>query len=406
MTAPPFRLTQGVLGVALAIVGSSGTGCGGCREQEFIAGDVEEEEEFTDDWGQWMSMAALPDGRPAISYYNRTRGGLSLACGSFDDDGAVTWEHEPIDGFTNEEGLDVGDRGLYTSLAIAPDGHIWVAYRDNTLSTLRVANRAAGAAEWTTNMAEAGGGASPSVGMFASLALNASSQPVIAHYDEGKGQLRVVRGDGATFTGEVVDEGEDRAADTASGTEAEDADVGMFARLRIVSGVEYIAYYDAANGQLKLAWGGSGNYTVEVVDDGGVPDGSSLPASEDVGQWPDLMVVDGKIHIAYQDVDNQDLRYASGTPGAWDIEVIDSGDYVGADTALFLSGTSPAIAYFDGRNNDVKLAWRSGDTWQSDTVAGSTAALGFHNEVLTTNGHTYAACYDYTNRGLWFSALN
>jgi hypothetical protein len=406
MPALPLRASGLASGLATALVAASLSGCGGCREQNIVAEGGPADAPFTDDWGQWLSMAALPDGAPAVAYYNKTRGGLGLATGSFDADGAVSWEHEQVDGFTSDEGLDVGDRGTYASLAVAGDGTLWIAYRDQTLGTLRVASRTADAAEWTSAMAEAGGGASPSVGMFASIALNASSQPVVAHYDQGKGQLRVVRGDGTTFTGEVVDEGEPVAADTAAGTEAGDADVGMFARLRIVSGVEYIAYYDAANGQLKLAWGGTGNYTIEVVDDGSVPEGSELPASSDVGQWPDLMVVDGQIHIAYHDVANQDLRYAVGTPGDWTVTTVDTGEYVGADTALFLSGSAPAVAYFDGRNNDMKLAWRSGDTWQSDTVAGSTAALGFHNEVLTSNGHTYAACYDYTNRSLWFSALN
>ena len=38
--------------------------------------------------------------------------------------------------------------------------------------------------------------------------------------------------------------------------------------------------------------------------------------------------------------------------------------------------------------------------------AGAEAALGFHNEVVVANGQTYAACYNYTDRSLWFSQVN
>ena len=71
-----------------------------------------------------------------------------------------------------------------------------------------------------------------------------------------------------------------------------------------------------------------------------------------------------------------------------------------------LSGGKPQIVYFDGRNNDMKHAWQSGDGWQSRTVTEEPGALGFHNEVVISGGTTYAACYDYTNRTLWFESLD
>ena len=62
------------------------------------------------------------------------------------------------------------------------------------------------------------------------------------------------------------------------------------------------------------------------------------------------------------------------------------------------------MLYFDGNNNDVKRAVNNG-SWAAETIAGEGTALGFHNEVVSVDGQTFAACYDYTNRTIWFSTL-
>jgi hypothetical protein len=145
--------------------------------------------------------------------------------------------------------------------------------------------------------------------------------------------------------------------------------------------------------------GGAGGYTTEVVDAGGEGGGN-------VGQWTDIVVEGSSVHISYHDVTNQDLKYAVGAPGSWALTTVDSGDHVGADTALFLQNGSPSIVYFDGRNNDAKVAWLASDVWQNRTVNDIPGALGFHNEVLSTNGRNYVACYDYTRRTVWFDTLD
>lgn len=385
-----------ILQVSLAV---GLAGCDGCNNKDKeVADDIKESTPpepvpFTNDWGQWLTMAVTPDGQPAAAAYDLTQGALTYATAEVDGDGNATWTHEEVDGYLDSEGLDQGDRGTYASMAIASDGKVWIAFHDNRVLNLRYAYRDPSTGTWTTGVADTGGGATPQAGRWASLALDASGNPVVAHYDIYKMALRVAHWGGTAFSGEVVDEGE-ATTDTA-GAEVE-ADVGKYARLRIHDGVEYIAYYDAANGALKLAYGTSGSYTIEVVDDTG-----------DVGTWPDMLIDDqGKIQIAYQDVTNQDLKYAVGSPGSWTISTVDSGEYRGADAALFMNGSYPAIMYFDGRENNVMLAQNAGDTWTADTVAGDGAALGFHNEVVTASGVRYAGCFDYTNRTLWFQKLD
>ena len=68
-----------------------------------------------------------------------------------------------------------------------------------------------------------------------------------------------------------------------------------------------------------------------------------MPTTETVlgnaGEWPSITIdASGTIGISYLDVKNQDLKYASRstTSTEWTIEVVDTGDLVGADSALSL----------------------------------------------------------------------
>ena len=388
--APAFAAAVAILTPALQ-------GCGGCSETNIVP---REPVPFNDDggdglegdWGSWLSMAVDLDGAPVISHYHRSQGAVGFATATWTDDGELRWRHEQVDGYPDENGFDAGDRGKYTTLAVAADGRVWVAYQDVQNRNLRYATRPAGTTEWESGSADVGAGAAPDAGHYAAMALDAYGSPIVAHYDAGAGQLRVTRWNGTAFSGAVVDAGEAPPSDSGVTTEA---NTGKYPSIAVQDNIEYIAYYDVAQGDLKLAWGAAGAYSIETI------------ASEgDVGAWPDVVIDEGTLHIAYPDVTNGDLMVASGSPGAWSIEVVDDGDHVGADTRIWLSGGKPQIVYFDGRNNDMKQAWQSGDGWQSRTVTDTPGALGFHNEVVVANGTTWGACYDYTNRTLWFESLD
>jgi hypothetical protein len=368
-------------------------GCKGCNSENNLVNVAADtgEEAFTNDWGSWLSMDAMADGSPAIAYYDATQTGVGFAIADVRDDGTVRWEREQVDGYP-VSGLDNGERGRFAAMTIAADDTVWVFYQDVGLGTLRYGKRDPATGEWTTDLADVGGGPSSDAGYFASASLDSSGRPVVVHYDKGKKNLRIVRLIGEVFTGEVLAEGD--AYDPGDGEGEIAADVGEFSTIVVSGGIEYVAYYDRTWGDLKLSWGTPGAHTVETVDDVG-----------DVGQWPDVLIDSGTIHISYHDTTNQDLRYAYGEPGSWTSDAIDQDPYVGADSAIFLEDGSVSIAYFDGRNNDMKLAWQDGGGWSVDMVTGSEGALGFHNEVITSSKGTFAACYDYPNRTLWFSAL-
>lgn len=378
-------------GIALA---TQLVGCA-CNENNVVGAgptEVTDEDEAYEplegDWGAWLSMAVDKDDQPVITYYNRTDGALGFATATWTEDNELRWIHEEVDGYADESGFDSANRGAYTALTVAADGTFWVVYQDVQNEALRYATRAPDATEWESGVADTEGEA----GFYASIALDSFGNPVATHYAQGDGALRVTRWDGSKFTAETVDEGDVYGGDTGGELEP---DVGRFSSIAVYDSIEYIAYYDVANGDLKLAWGAAGAYTIEVVDSEG-----------DVGTWPDLLIKDGLLHIAYHDKTNGDLKLAVGTPGNFELEVVDSGDHVGADSHVWLSGDQLQIAYFDGRNNDMKQAYASGDDWQSRTLTEEPGAMGFHNEVVVAAGQTWAGCYDYTNRSLWFQSID
>jgi len=383
----------------VAVVGTSIflEACKGCREDPIHL--IEEQPEEPHDIGQYLSMDVL-DGSPAVSYYDRTKGGLAFSVGTIAD-GAVTWDEERIDGYAGDDGLDPGDRGKYTSLAVDSSGTAWISYYDATNGNLFYARRS-GKDDWETGIADTGSGPTPDAGLFSSLALK-GDLPVVAHHDAGKGTLRIARWNDGSWDSEVVDEGEAFVAeDTASGLEDKDANVGKYAKLLIDGDTEYIAYYDAAHGDLKLAVNTGGGWDITVVDAGTI-DEDGLEA--DVGQWPSMLVDGGELVIAYQDVTNQDLRIARGSGTEWTTELVDDGEWAGADGEIYMNGSFPAIVYFDGEENDIRVATSDGSAWTLDMLAGEDAGLGFHNETVTIGGTRYVACYDYTNRTIWFAKL-
>lgn len=356
----------------------SGAGCG--SENKLVPFEEAESTPVVsapESVGSWLSFDRSPEGqRITMSFYDRDEKALAYAIGGIEDDGSVTWSYERVDGYV-ESGADVGK---YSSQKTAPDGSVWIAYQDAEAETLKVAHRT-NPRQWELFVADAG----PGVGYWASLALDPSGQPVIAHCD-ATGSVRLTRFQGSTFTTTpvytavaVVDGGTPQVANTA---------------LVVAVDREYVAFHDVGAGELHLLRGVAGAFNDEVIDSGGV------------GAWPSLHVSGIDLQVAYQDVAKQHLKYASQLgSGPWIVETVDQGVLRGADTALFDNAGAPAIFYFEGLNNDLWLATRDGSGWSTNKWAGDEGAVGFHNEVVTVGGRTFAGTYNFTNDGLVVKAL-
>ena len=365
--------------------------CKGCQENDIIdQGKLQNEDPgFTNHWGRWLDMTITRDGNPAVVYYDSTQGGIGIAYGSLEN-GEISWTHEEVDGYPNEQGLDEGDRGLYASIEITADNTIWVSYYDVGLKNLRYATKGPDDTEWTKAIADSGSGSSSDMGLFTDMALDAQGNPIVVHYDQVRKDLRVAHWDGTTFNSEVIDEGED----FVSSDELIAENTGKFASIAYADGVEYISYYDEAAGDLRLAIGTSGSYSLETIDTEG-----------DVGQWTSLTIFNETIYIAYHDVSNDQLKLAQGRTGSFTTEVVEQGNAIGADSEILVNDNGIYIAYHDGYNNDIKLASFTNDAWSIDTLGGTETALGFHNELIELNGNIYAACYNFTDNNVWFDQI-
>lgn len=326
--------------------------------------------------GSWLSFDRSPEGqRITMSFYDRDASALAYAVGGVEDDGTVTWAYERVDGYESGD----PDVGKYTSQKTAPDGSVWVAYQDVDAGALKVAHRTNPNA-WDVQTADAG----PGVGNWISLALDAQGRPVISHCDDA-GSVRLTRHDGSQFATSTVYTGSTGPGGAAA--------VGYTA-ISIVVDREFVAFQDVAAGELHLLRGVAGSFNDEVVDSGGV------------GAWPSILASGADLRLAYHDVANQHLKYAaqSGT-APWVIETVDGAPLRGADTAIFDDGGEPAIAYFDGMNNDVWVATHAAGDWSTAKVAGDGGAAGYHNEVVSVGGRTFVGSYDFTSDGLVLKVL-
>lgn len=372
-------------------------GCSCNSEQDLVFPKLEAEDpsDAPTDFGSWLSFDTAPDGqRLTMAYYDRDRGAVGYAVGNVGADASVTWVHERVDGYPASNGLDPGDRGRYASQRTAPDGTVWVAFRDDGNHSLRVSHRT-GPATWEESVVvDPGAGGDPDAGHWASLQLGADGQPVVAHCDGGSTAVRLSRFDGSAWsTVELYKSSSVDWIDDQGVTQTRPAGVSHTAMLA-AGGKEYVAFYDSAAGTLNLLEGTGTTFTHSVVDDDG-----------DVGQWPSLWTDGSTLRIAYQDVANQDLKLATRNAGNWSVEVVDDGEMRGADTALFEIDGQPAIVYFDGMDNDSWLAKQAGGGWQIERIGKDDGAVGFHNEVVQVGGLWFAGSYDFTAGTLFLKSL-
>lgn len=112
------------------------------------------------------------------------------------------------------------------------------------------------------------------------------------------------------------------------------------------------------------------------------------------------MVVDaqGRVHLAYRDTTNKDLRYALWDGGALTRELVaTSGDMgYGVDLTLDASG-KPVIAYLgeNGGTHSVYLATRGGSGWQSSIVHSQASTIFSGPELQIAANGDWHVLYGY-----------
>jgi hypothetical protein len=213
------------------------------------------------------------------------------------------------------------------------------------------------------------------INYYTSIALDKNGYPTISFYEElGVGdtqlRLRVVNWNGHFW--------ELRTVDSDHGS-------GKFNSIAIDSaGNPQIAYgnVEYKNASLRYArWNGH-SWDLEILEGSGQP-GTSM--------WSVALVLDKKDvpHIAYSDVRNSMIKYATKVDGQWQLQQVDPIGKVGYPDrngiALDENG-NPYISYYDAGRGVLKVAHKTGQKWITEIIdqgfAGFQTSLQIHDSGI------------------------
>lgn len=400
-----------------------------------------------EDVGLWSSIALDAQENPMISYYDATNSQLKFA---FWDPVKNRWEIELVD--------NSGDVGLYTSLAVEPaTGAPWISYYDRTNGDLKVAKRVQRV--WQVSTVDSGGPANYDVGKYTSIGFSPDGRVCISYYDETNGDLMHASWDRMSF---------DENSNPAWLIETVDAfpepmggQTGEFTSLAFGSdGKEYIAYYDASNGNPILAVNdGSGwkKFTIgvklkdvaitfdavtlkailnpastfkegeitlkkngEVLEYGTCyllesPDTIKIEAScydgsaeytvdyvtspDDDGRWIDLAISqDGAPVVAFSNFSKGTIDYGVFQNNEWQITPVTKNP--GTDTSIVLNPDGiPFITYFDSSYMNLNVAYLEATRWIRDTLDTRGITGLWTSSVFDSNGNLHISYYQLKEAG-------
>src|SRR5262245_48203134 len=285
--------------------------------------------------GQYSSVATGTDGLALISYYDATNGDLKVAhCSNVACTAATL---TTVD--------SAGSVGQYSSVAIGTDGLALISYYDASNGDLKVAHCSdvlCTSYTYTTLQSE------DNVGLFTSVTIGTDGLGFISYYDATNGDLKVAHCS-------------DLACTTATRTTLtflkSEGNVGQFTSVTITGGHGLISYYDSTDQVLKLALCPDVACTSPTMTN--TPDRTG-----NVGQYSAVTIgADGIPLISYYDATNGDLKVAHCGEAVDSIctsatrTTLQSEGHVGQFTAVTIGSDGLAlISYYDASNGDLKVA--------------------------------------------------
>jgi len=286
---------------------------------------------------------------------------------------------------------NVGLGGGYASLVLDSNGYPVVSYYQNGLGGSALKLLHCGNANCTAgNSIQSIESSAFRVGLYTSLALDGSGNPVVSYYDQTNGDLKVAHCNDANCD-PAVPEGNGAESKT---TPDSGGDVGQYTSLALSGGKPLISYYDAANGDLKVLNCGNANCT----------SGNSITSPDtanNVGAYTSLALSFGNPVVSYYDVTNGDLKVLlCGNPdctGETFTLSLDTAGAVGAYTSLEMDGYLPVITYYDLDNGDLKvLHCGSTDCLEDNSIISpdTTGNVGQYTSVAVSAGNPVVSYYD------------
>jgi hypothetical protein len=324
---------------------------------------------YTDDTGRGVSLALDSRGFPAISYFDRGSG-LKLARCS--DATCTRLKIQVLD-------MNVSDVGGNTSIALDANANPSISYSAaGRLSLIRCRSTSCD----PNGSVGPGGGLAVTTryidgGVDNALVLDMKGNPVISYYDAIHDDLRIAHCIFADCSERTI------SIQTVDQT----GDVGRFNALRmmditdirtgtVTSQRPFISYYDATNGDLKVAYCGDANcFQNNFIQ--------TLDTTGDVGRYTSMPKgAKGSVAISFYDATKHNLKLAICDPGSPYaktptlpcqetqsnvVMTIDaSGEMappstsdVGQFNSLVLDAKgNPVVTYYDATARTLKLAWK------------------------------------------------
>ncbi len=333
--------------------------------------------------GAYTSVAVAADKRTVwvagyaeADWHNAFQWG-DLVVGTWDGE-SVAWEaidgvpaEPPVDparfdvsGFRGGQTDPGDDVGLWTSIAIGPDGEPAVAYHDRTHRGLKLAQRQGDT--WAVSSVQQA--PNSDIGRYAKL-LFVKGLPVIAYLAMEPGEdgavtssVRLATGESAT-PGEGAWRFEDVATDEATPCREFLCDEGTKCIRATGRCVKPLASGDCApacaSGQVCIDEGGSP--ACAAISDGNRTDTYPEAIGDYIAMAPDNA---GGFGLAFYDRIHGDVVIASRSAGAWETRIVDGAAPDGTDTGDVGMGASLFIdragdwhlAYADGRSEGLRYA--------------------------------------------------
>jgi len=279
---------------------------------------------------------------------------------------------------------------LYMSTGVGNDGLPVISHYDNTSSNLKVSK--CGNAACTSGNTSTAVDTTGTVGLYTSLAVGASSLPVISYYDSTNTNLKVAKCTNAGCTSATTITTVD-----ATGNMGEYSSIALSA-----DGFPVISYYDSTNSALKVAKCHNASCsiaaTLTIVDNAAT-----------VGSYTSIAIgSDNFPIISYYDTDNSALKVAkcanSGCTTGTTVTTLDSAGTVGTQSSIKVDSNGlPVISYYDASNTALKVAKcaNAACTAATLTFVDNTAIVGDYNRlVLGSDGLPVISYYDATNTSL------
>jgi len=317
------------------------------------------------DVGLYTSVALDSEGKPAIAYFQRAGTDASPVCASapgapktlltavklarakvLEPKAASDWDIQsvsggarpppPCHGCAADQTCVAGDEDVSLTTCEPPSTACTPACASGTVCVERTGK---GVCVTPGNPVELEG-TPKGRGLFPSLAFKGAT-PVIAWYDQLRGNLVVSQPEGTGWKETVLD-GEERGADTG--------DVGLFPSLAWEPNLGFhIAYVDATRRGLRY-------YNSSTLDP-----------------------------LAEQATPRSSSFIDKGTPAQGD-----GPSWVGADASLAITPFGLYVAYQNATGNDLRLARRDSQGWRV-VKEWTEGAVGFYADAVPLNGTLYVA---------------